>query len=64
MSSRWYCIDRKSINLPNVRVHLPALTDKDIADIMFAVENDFDFIAISFVRRATDVYHVGNLRGK
>lgn len=50
--------DRKSINLPNVRVHLPALTDKDIADIMFAVENDFDFIAISFVRRATDVYHV------
>ena len=45
----------KSINIPGVHIHLPALTDKDIADIQFGVENDFDFIAASFVRRAADV---------
>ena len=45
----------KSINIPGVHIHLPALTDKDISDIQFGVENDFDFIAASFVRRAADV---------
>ena len=45
----------KSINIPGVHIHLPALTDKDVADIRFGVENDFDFIAASFVRRAADV---------
>ncbi|MGE4277669.1 MAG: pyruvate kinase [Lawsonibacter sp.] len=45
----------KSINIPGVHIHLPALTEKDIADIRFGVENDFDFIAASFVRRAADV---------
>ena len=45
----------KSINIPGVHIHLPALTDKDVADIRFGVENDFDYIAASFVRRAADV---------
>ena len=45
----------KSINIPGVHIHLPALTDKDVSDIQFGVENDFDFIAASFVRRAADV---------
>ena len=45
----------KSINIPGVHIQLPALTEKDIADIRFGVENDFDFIAASFVRRAADV---------
>ena len=45
----------KSINIPGVHIHLPALTDKDVADIRFGVENDFDFIAASCVRRAADV---------
>ena len=45
----------KSINIPGVHIHLPALTEKDISDIQFGVENDFDFIAASFVRRADDV---------
>ena len=45
----------KSINIPGVHIHLPALTEKDISDIQFAVENDFDFIAASFIRRADDV---------
>ena len=45
----------KSINIPGVHIHLPALTEKDVADIRFGVENDFDYIAASFVRRADDV---------
>ena len=45
----------KSINIPGVHIHLPALTEKDISDIRFGVENDFDYIAASFVRRAADV---------
>jgi len=45
----------KSINIPGVHISLPALTEKDIADIRFGVENDFDYIAASFVRRAADV---------
>ncbi|MEA4934191.1 MAG: pyruvate kinase [Lawsonibacter sp.] len=45
----------KSINIPGIHIHLPALTEKDIADIRFGIENDFDFIAASFVRRAADV---------
>ena len=45
----------KSINIPGVHIQLPALTEKDIEDIRFGVENDFDFIAASFVRSAADV---------
>ena len=45
----------KSINIPGAHIQLPALTEKDVADIRFGVENDFDFIAASFVRRAADV---------
>lgn len=45
----------KSINIPDVHIKLPSLTDKDRDDLRFAVENDFDFIAASFVRKAADV---------
>ena len=45
----------KSINIPGVHIQLPALTEKDIEDIRFGVENDFDYIAASFVRQAADV---------
>ena len=48
----------KSINIPGVHIQLPALTERDISDIRFGVENDFDFIAASFVRRAADVQAV------
>ncbi|MEG2455871.1 MAG: pyruvate kinase, partial [Oscillospiraceae bacterium] len=47
--------NNKSINIPNVKILLPSLTEKDRDDIKFAVENDFDFIAASFVRKASDV---------
>ena len=45
----------KSINIPNVHIALPSLTEKDKDDLRFAVENDFDFVAASFVRQASDV---------
>ena len=45
----------KSINIPGVHIQLPALTEKDISDIRFGIEHDFDFIAASFVRQASDV---------
>jgi pyruvate kinase len=46
---------RKGVNLPGVKVDLPALTQKDIADIKFGVMQRVDFIAASFVRKASDV---------
>ena len=45
----------KSINIPGVHIQLPSLTDKDRDDLRFAVEQDFDFVAASFVRKASDV---------
>ncbi len=46
---------RKHINLPGVRVNLPDVTDKDRRDILFGIEYDVDFIALSFVRDAETV---------
>ncbi len=46
---------RKHINLPGVHVNLPALTDKDIADIELGIEIGVDWFAMSFVRQAEDV---------
>ncbi len=50
--------NHKSINIPGVSIALPALTDKDKDDLRFAVENDFDFVAASFVRRPSDVEEI------
>lgn len=49
---------RKSVNIPDVRIDLPSLTEKDIYNIKFAVKNDVDFIAHSFVRNKQDVLDV------
>lgn len=49
---------RKSVNVPGVRINLPSVTDKDREFIAFAVENDVDFIAHSFVRNKQDVLDV------
>jgi pyruvate kinase len=46
---------RRHINLPGVRVNLPALTDKDIKDVELGIEIGVDFIAMSFVREPQDV---------
>ena len=48
----------KGLNLPGIHVQLPALSQKDINDIKFGCEMDVDFIAASFVRKASDVQAV------
>jgi pyruvate kinase len=49
---------RKGVNVPNVAIQLPALTEKDMADIVFGVEQQVDFIAASFTRKAADILEV------
>ncbi len=49
---------RKSVNIPDVRIDLPSLTEKDKENILFAIKNDVDFIAHSFVRNKQDVLDV------
>ena len=46
---------KKGVNLPNTEISLPALTEKDIQDAKFMLDNDFDWIALSFVRHAQDI---------
>ena len=54
---------RKHVNLPGVRVNLPAITSKDRDDIAFGMANDVDFIALSFVRSPDDVVELQQLLG-
>ena len=53
--------ERKGINLPGVALPIASLTDKDIVDLKWAVEQDADYIALSFVRRASDCEHAKKL---
>lgn len=52
---------KKGVNLPNTKVSLPALTQKDIRDAKFAIENHVDWIALSFVRTAKDLEELQDL---
>lgn len=47
--------NKKGVNVPNVDLSMPYISEKDYGDIVFGVENDYDFIAASFVRTADDV---------
>ena len=47
--------NHKGVNVPGVKINLPALTDKDISDIEFGISQGIDFIAASFVRKVSDV---------
>ena len=49
---------RKGVNLPDIHINLPALTEKDIDDIKFGVEMGIDYIAASFIRSAKDVLEI------
>ncbi len=49
---------RKSVNVPGVRINLPSLTEKDKKNILFAIENNLDFIAHSFVRNKQDLLDI------
>jgi len=46
---------KKGVNLPNTKISLPSLTIKDLRDLDFALEHDFDWIGLSFVRSVTDI---------
>lgn len=46
---------KKGVNLPNTKISLPCLTLKDLRDLDFALEHDFDWIGLSFVRSVTDI---------
>lgn len=46
---------KKGVNLPNTNISLPALTEKDVEDAIFAIKQDVDWIALSFVRHKQDV---------
>ena len=47
--------NHKGVNVPKVKLNLPAVTEKDKSDIKFGIEKDVDFIAASFIRKASDV---------
>lgn len=49
---------RKGINIPDVFVNLPALTEKDVLDVEFAPKAGFDYIAASFIRQASDILKI------
>ena len=50
--------ERKGVNVPNVKIKLPALTDKDKEDIRFGIELGFDYIAASFIRSADAIREI------
>jgi pyruvate kinase len=54
---------KRHVNLPGIRVNLPAITKKDHSDILFGIEQGVDFIALSFVREAGDVRELKELMG-
>ena len=55
---------KRHVNLPGIRVNLPAITKKDRADILFGIEQQVDFIALSFVREAEDIRELRTLMGE
>lgn len=55
---------QRHVNLPGIRVNLPAITEKDVKDIAFGIEQQVDFIALSFVRRPEDVIELKELLGR
>lgn len=54
----------KGVNVPNISLSMPYMSEKDKSDILFGIENDIDFIAASFVRSAADVMEIKRLLEK
>lgn len=56
-----YIKDRRAVNLPGVKLSMPFLSEKDTKDILFAIKQDVDFLALSFVSTKEDVLEVREL---
>lgn len=50
--------NRKSINVPDLNLNLPSLTENDVSDLKYCIKADFDFVAASFIRKAQDVLDI------
>ncbi len=55
---------KRHVNLPGIRVNLPSITEKDKEDIEFAVKQEVDYLALSFVREASDIMQLRELLGE
>ncbi|MGL5506388.1 MAG: pyruvate kinase, partial [Paraclostridium sp.] len=56
--------NHKGVNVPGVKINLPAITPKDESDIVFGISQDIDYIAASFVRKASDVLAIREILEK
>ncbi|WP_416827690.1 pyruvate kinase [Ectobacillus polymachus] len=56
--------NKKGVNVPNVSIKLPGITEKDVNDITFGIGQGIDFIAASFVRKASDILEIRELLEK
>lgn len=54
-------LPKKGVNLPDTAISLPAMTEKDFEDFEFIVENELDWVALSFVRKAEDIINLKKL---
>jgi pyruvate kinase len=50
--------NKKGVNIPNVKLNLPSLTEKDKKDLIFGIKNNVDFVAASFIRKKEDVLEI------
>lgn len=55
---------KRHVNLPGIRINLPAITNKDKKDILFGIKHNIDYIALSFVREAKDIKQLKKLLAK
>ena len=55
--------DHKSVNIPGAHIHIPFLSEQDVLDIRFGIQNHVDFIAASFTRSAEDILDIRKLLG-
>ena len=56
--------NNKGVNIPETDTHLPAITAQDVEDIKFGIKNEFDFIACSFVRKASNIAEIRQILRK
>ncbi len=55
---------KKGFNLPNTKLSIPSLTEKDHEDLTFGLKNDVEWIGLSFVRSADDIIYLKSLSSK